>query len=60
MHFRAIVVANAGTDPLDSFNGTERITYISADIEEFNYIPDEINACTGEAFDEDTVSLLDS
>lgn len=50
------LLGGAGSDPLDSFNGTERKTYISADIEEHNYVPDENNACTGEAFDEDTVS----
>ena len=31
----------SGSDPLDTFNGTERKYYISADIETFNYIPDD-------------------
>ena len=40
---------------METFNGTERVTYISADIEEFNYITSDTNQCTGEPFDEDTV-----
>lgn len=52
-----IIGVLAGSDPLDKFNGTERKYYISADIETFNYIPDDTtNACTGEAWDDDVVS----
>jgi hypothetical protein len=46
----------AGQDLLETFNGTERISYISADIEEWNYIPTNTDQCSGETFDEDTVS----
>jgi len=50
-----LLCSPAGQDLLEEFNGTERISYISADIVEWNYIPTETDQCSGEAFDEDTV-----
>lgn len=52
---RLLLCSPAGQDLLEEFNGTERISYISADIVEWNYIPTETDQCSGEAFDEDTV-----
>lgn len=37
--------------------GIERTTYIAAVQEEWDYIPSGVDQCTGEDFDDDTVSL---